>query len=91
MAIAIHGAKIASELIIEFLDKKISSRKELEEKYTEEWNENFKSRLATGRFLSKILQKEKLAAFLMQLLAIFPFLLPKIIKKTHGKPIILKN
>jgi hypothetical protein len=34
---------------------------------------------------------EKLAAFLMQLLAIFPFLLPKIIKKTHGKPIILKS
>jgi flavin-dependent dehydrogenase len=91
MAIAIHGAKIVSELIIEFLDKKIITRKELEEKYTEEWNKNFKSRLATGRFLSKILQKEKLAAFLMQLLAIFPFLLPMIIKKTHGKPIILKT
>lgn len=91
MAIAIHGAKIVSELIIEYLDNKISSRKELEEKYTEEWNENFKSRLATGRFLSRIIQQEKLAAFLMQLLAIFPFLLPKIIKKTHGKPIIVKN
>jgi flavin-dependent dehydrogenase len=91
MAMAIHGAKIVSELIIEFLDNKISSRKELEEKYTEEWNSNFKSRLATGRFLSTILRMENLAAFLMQLLAIFPFLLPKIIKKTHGKPILLKS
>jgi flavin-dependent dehydrogenase len=88
MAMAIHSAKIVSELIIEFLDNKISSRKELEEKYTREWNTNFKSRLATGRFLSKILRMENLAAFLTQLLAIFPFLLPKIIKKTHGKPII---
>jgi len=91
MAMAIHSAKIVSELIIDFFDNRISSRKELEEKYTQEWNTNFKNRLATGRFLSKILQKENLAAFLMQLLAIFPFLLPKIIKKTHGKPIILKN
>jgi flavin-dependent dehydrogenase len=90
MAMAIHSAKIASELIIEFLDHKINSRKELEEEYTQEWNAKFKSRLETGRFLSKILQKEKLASFLMQLMAIFPFLLPVIIKKTHGKPIILK-
>jgi flavin-dependent dehydrogenase len=91
MAMAIHSAKIVSELIIEYLDNKISTRKELEEKYSKEWNTNFKSRLATGRFLSKILRMENLAAFLMQLLAIFPFLLPKIIKKTHGKPIILKS
>jgi flavin-dependent dehydrogenase len=91
MAMAIHSAKIVSELIIEYLDNKISSRKELEEKYTREWNTNFKSRLATGRFLSKILRMENLAGFLMQLLAIFPFLLPRIIKKTHGKPIILKS
>jgi flavin-dependent dehydrogenase len=90
MAMAIHSAKIVSELVIDFLDSKISSRKELEEKYTQEWNKNFKSRLATGRFLSQLLQKEKLTSFLMYLLAIFPFLLPKIIKKTHGKPIILK-
>jgi flavin-dependent dehydrogenase len=91
MAMAIHSAKIVSELIIHYLDNKISSRKELEEKYTREWNTNFKSRLATGRFLSKILRMENLAAFFMQLLAIFPFLLPKIIKKTHGKPILLKS
>ncbi len=91
MAMAIHSAKIASELIIDYLDYKISSRKELEEKYTQEWNTNFKNRLSTGRFLSKILQKEKLTTFLMQLLTIFPFVLPLIIKKTHGKPIILKS
>ena len=86
MAMAIHSAKIVSELIMEFMVNKISSRKELEEKYVEEWNSNFKSRLATGRFLSQLLQKEKLTSFLMQLLTIFPSLLPKIIKKTHGKP-----
>lgn len=90
MAMAIHSAKIASELIIAFLDNSIRSRKELEERYTQEWNKNFRSRLATGRFLAKILRKEKLASLLMQLLAIFPFLLPIIIKKTHGKPFQLQ-
>ena len=91
MAMAIHSAKIVSELIIDFFDHKIIARKELEEKYTKEWNNNFKRRLETGRLLSKILNKEKLASFLMQLLSVFPFLLPVIIKKTHGKPIILKS
>lgn len=91
MAMAIHSAKIASEVVIDFLEHKINSRKVLEEKYSQVWNENFKSRLATGRFLSKILQREKLASVLLQLLVIFPSLLPKIIKKTHGKPIILKS
>jgi flavin-dependent dehydrogenase len=90
MAMAIHSAKIASELVIDFLEEKISSRKILEENYSRVWNENFKSRLATGRFLSKILQKEKLASILIQLLVIFPSILPHIIKRTHGKPIILK-
>ena len=88
MAMAIHSAKIVSELVIQFLDHKINSRESLEEKYTKEWKKNFKQRLATGRFLSKILQKEKLAAFLMQLIVIFPAILPMIVKKTHGKPII---
>ena len=90
MAMAIHSAKIVSELVIDFLDSKNSFRKVLEEKYIQEWNSNFKSRLAAGRFLSQLLQKEKLTTFLMQLLFIFPFLLPLIIKKTHGKPFQLQ-
>lgn len=91
MAMAIHSAKMVSELVIDFLDSKISSRKELEEKYSQEWNGNFKSRLTVGRFLSKILQNDILTTFLMQLLTVFPFILPMVIKKTHGKPIILKS
>jgi flavin-dependent dehydrogenase len=91
MAMAIHSAKIASELTIDFLNNKIDSRKKLEEKYLQLWNMNFKTRLAMGRFLSRILVHEKLSAFLMQLLIIFPFLLTFIIKKTHGKPLIVKS
>lgn len=88
MAMAIHSAKIVSELVQKYYNREIKSRNELEEKYIHEWNLNFKKRLKTGRFLSNLLQKQILSAVLMRILIIFPFLLPIIIKKTHGKPII---
>nr|WP_315209815.1 NAD(P)/FAD-dependent oxidoreductase [uncultured Flavobacterium sp.] len=91
MAMAIHSAKIVSELVQKYYTKEIKSRNELEEKFIHEWNLNFKKRLKTGRFLSSILQKQKLSAVLMRILIIFPFLLPIIIQKTHGKPIILNS
>jgi flavin-dependent dehydrogenase len=91
MAMAIHSAKIVSELIDKYFNKEIKSREDLEEKYIQEWNFNFKNRLKMGRFLSNLLQKQKLSGVLMRILIIFPFLLPKIIKKTHGKPIILNS
>jgi flavin-dependent dehydrogenase len=91
MAMAIHSAKIVSELVVKFYNNEIKSRSELEKRYQLEWNLNFKERLATGRFLSSLLQKQKLSAILMYILIVFPFLLPQIIKKTHGKPIMLPH
>lgn len=87
MAMAINSAKIASELIQEFYSHTIPSRTKLESKYSQQWNLNFKKRLRTGRFLAAILQKPNLSQVLMNLLIIFPFLLPILIRKTHGKPI----
>lgn len=88
MAMAMHSAKICAELTIQFLNGTISSRAGLEEKYENQWNQNFKARLATGKLLSWIIRKEKLFAPLLNLLIKFPSILPFIIKKTHGKPII---
>lgn len=90
MAMAIHSAKIVSELIEKYLKNEIQSRTTLERKYKEEWNYNFKKRLKTGRFLATLLQKPRLAEVLMSGLIYFPFLLPLIVKKTHGNPIIIK-
>ncbi len=86
MAMAIHSAKLASETVIDFLENKIS-RMEMENIYSEKWNHNFKNRLKVGRMLGNLLQKEKLSIFVLKLLIIFSFLLPMIIKKTHGKEI----
>ncbi len=87
MAMAIHSAKIASELVAEFYTGEIKSRTDLENQFVEKWNFNFKKRLRAGRFLSSILQKPKLSEALMRILVRAHFLLALIIKKTHGKPI----
>lgn len=87
MAMAIHSAKIAAEVIDDFFKEKIKSRSALEQTYTQHWNKNFKSRLRTGRVLANILLKPKLSNIAFRIVMIAPFLLPIIIKNTHGKPI----
>jgi flavin-dependent dehydrogenase len=91
MAMAIHSAKIASELVSKYLRKEIPSRQILEEQYNREWNYNFKQRLKIGRRLSSLLQNPKLSEVALRILTVFPFLLPIIINKTHGKPILLES
>lgn len=90
MAMAIHSAKIISELIGRFSIHEIKSREELEKKYIKAWNANFKKRLRIGRILSFLLQKQKISAVLMKLMTKFPFLMVIIIKQTHGKPVIVE-
>lgn len=89
MAMAIHSAKLASDLVEKYLSNKIKSRNQLENKYTKKWDFNFKSRLKMGRVLAKVLLQPKLSNVLLRILIIFPFVLKFIIKKTHGKPILV--
>ena len=88
MAMAIHSAKIVSELVQDYFTNESQTRLELETKYIEKWNFNFKKRLFFGRVLAKILQSPRISVLLMSLLIKFPILLSKIIEKTHGEPII---
>lgn len=86
MAMAIHSAKLASDQTIDFLSGKIS-RQEMEQNYSTKWNINFKQRLWYGRILGSILEHSKLSEVLTNLITHLPFLLPVIIRKTHGKEI----
>lgn len=86
MAMAIHSAKLASEQTTDFLAGKIS-RNEMEKSYSSNWNKNFKLRLWYGRILGSILEHSKLSEVLTNLITHLPFLLPIIIRKTHGKEI----
>jgi len=88
MAMAIHSAKIASDLILKYKNGKIRTREQLESKYVKQWNHNFNKRLKMGRILSKLLLQEKLSSFAIRILIVFPHLLTLIIKNTHGKAIL---
>ncbi len=84
MAMAIHSAKIASELIDIALQEKVFSREKLEINYQKKWNTTFKNRLKTGRLLSFLLLSPTLTKFSMKTIARFSILFRYIIKKTHG-------
>jgi menaquinone-9 beta-reductase len=85
MAMAIGSAKIASELIIDYLDKKIKTRQELEAAYQCQWNAAFKKRITTGRILQSFFGKDNLTRVIMYGLTKIPGILPVIIRQTHGK------
>lgn len=91
MAMAIHSAKIVSELVNDYCLNESQTRTELENKYIQEWNHNFQNRLKTGRFLAMLLQNQRISAVLTQLLVKFPTILSKIIERTHGKPITVEE
>ena len=90
MAMAIHSAKIASELISDYFSKNIS-RQLLEKHYATAWNRNFRKRMLMGRLLAGILRKEKLSGLVMAGLSRFPFLFSAITKSTHGQPITVNQ
>ncbi len=86
MSMAIQSAQIASKLILNYYEGAISSRSDLEKLYIRQWNKQFKWRLKSGHFIAMLFRKDRIASILLQILKKLPFLLPIIIKQTHGKP-----
>lgn len=84
MAMGIRSAQIASNLIVQYFNKEIGSRKNLEQQYAKEWNSEFKNRLKFGRRLSVLFRMNYFSEIMMLGLKLFPWILPIIIKKTHG-------
>ncbi len=86
MGMAISSAKLASEEIMKFLDGEIS-RSKLENNYIRNWNREFKGRLKTGHFIAWLFRNQKISEIILSILKWFPSMLPRIIRKTHGKPL----
>ncbi|WP_099098861.1 NAD(P)/FAD-dependent oxidoreductase [Tenacibaculum agarivorans] len=85
MAMAIHAAKIASEQIVDYFNGKIQSRVQLEKTYELEWRKAFEKRLGMGRRLSILFRMNYFSEFITLGLQLFPWILPLIIRRTHGK------
>ena len=87
MGMAIASARLASERILQFLNGEIKTRESLEKQYFKDWNKEFKTRLKTGHFISRLFRSETVSQIAYSILKLIPFLLPKMIQFTHGKQI----
>lgn len=87
MSMAIRSAQIASQLILRFNKQEIS-RNTLENQYKKAWNNEFKKRLKTGHLVASLFKMNGFSEIVMLGMKQFPKLLPKIIKQTHGKPLL---
>ena len=85
MGMAISSARLASERILQFLNGEIQTREELEKQYFKDWNREFKIRLSAGHFIARLFRNQTILQIVYSILKITPFLLPKMIKFTHGK------
>jgi flavin-dependent dehydrogenase len=88
MAMAIHSAKIASENIDRYLINKIQDRNQLESNFTKAWTAAFQRRLWMGRQLQSLMLNETLSNMTLEMVTQSPSLLRKLIRSTHGKPIV---
>ena len=88
MAMAIHSAKLASELIHQYLEDTDYDRAQLEKDYRQVWNRTFKRRLWYGRKLQHLLLNKKYVDVGIRTAGASKGLLKFIIAKTHGKPIL---
>ena len=85
MGMAISSAKLASIRILQFLNGEIKTREALEKQYLRDWNKEFKIRLKAGHFIAWLFRNQTISQIAYSILKATPFLLPKIIKFTHGK------
>ncbi len=85
MAMAIHSAKIASELIVQFCKGKIS-REILEKSYSQKWKSQFARRLWAGRQIQKLFGSVRASDFTVNLAEHVKPLARFLISKTHGSP-----
>lgn len=86
MSMAIRSAQMLSHIILKYKSGEIESRNALEKTYTRVWKNEFGSRLRWGRTLAFLFKLGIFSEVILILLRWFPFILPFVIRKTHGKP-----
>lgn len=89
MAMAIYSAKLVTDLVTNYFNDKTFGREQLEGAYQTAWDQAFQQRLWMGRKLQALLLNPKMSRLALGTVGSSPWLLNKLIKSTHGKPITL--
>ena len=85
MSMALHGSKLAFQEINDFLKGSIN-RFDMEQQYTQHWENKFGKRLIAGRVLQRFFGSSRLTNFLLATVKTFPRLGKYLISLTHGEP-----
>jgi menaquinone-9 beta-reductase len=83
MAMAIHGAKLLSDNILQ----NFNDRNLVEKSYQTDWKKHFEKRLWIGRNVQKLFGNEVVSEIALSTMKTIPPLLKTIIKATHGEVI----
>lgn len=86
MAMAIHSAKLLSELIIQHYQSKTFKREELEKAYAQAWTHFFAQRLWVGRNVQKLFGSAFVSELGVSLVTHVRPIARQIMRHTHGKP-----
>jgi flavin-dependent dehydrogenase len=85
MALAIHSAKLTSEVVSSFCQNKIS-RFEMEKQYVAKWNHHFANRLWAGRQIQNLFGKRWASNFAVNIAQHVRPVANYLVSKTHGDP-----
>jgi flavin-dependent dehydrogenase len=85
MSMAMHGSKIAFDVINAFLAGK-TDRSTMEVRYRSEWKNLFSSRLWMGRMVQQLFGGNQSTSLFFKAMSSFPSLATQLIKATHGSP-----
>ena len=84
MSIAMRSSKILAKQIDSFLNNNISKDVCIQN-YTDEWNQNFSSRIKIAYYLQHLFGKKTTTYWSLKLLKHSPKILKRIISLTHGQ------
>ena len=85
MALAIHSAKLLSELIIRDYRPVGFDRQRLEQAYTRMWNRQFAARLWVGRKVQQLFGRGWVSEVGVQLVKTLPGVADQLMRRTHGQ------
>jgi menaquinone-9 beta-reductase len=84
MAIAIHSAKILSNILVQYFDNQIDKNK-MYQMYQAQWTENFAFRLWLGRTVQGFFGNANTTELFVKFFRQSSFLAKQVVKQTHGK------
>lgn len=85
MSMAIHSAKMLSDIILQNYSSGNFSREAIEREYSRQWHQMFSNRLWIGRKIQQVFGQELMTDLVIRSLKLLPPVTGWLVRQTHGK------